>query len=216
MRERLPLKELAEEVIDTAVLQASSRVVLFNHVPPGLLIDADREHLNRVLTNLLRNAIQALEAQDGRRQDGRVIISAWREGAVVVVEVKDNGPGIPERVRPEAVRGLPECGEARRRGPGARHRGGADPRPWRRNQAARHRPEGTVFHVVVPDAVVELRPGRRGRAQPGAETACVSALDGGAPFNVYSVRNQTPGGGLTHDPRTQELKTTCQCHPGGR
>jgi signal transduction histidine kinase len=23
-------------------------------------------------------------------------------------------------------------------------------------------PEGTVFHVVVPDAVVELRPGRRG------------------------------------------------------
>ena len=60
-REKLPLKELADEVIEAAVLQASSRVVLFNHVPPDALIDADRDQLSRVLTNLLRNAIQAVE-----------------------------------------------------------------------------------------------------------------------------------------------------------
>lgn len=161
MRERLGLKELAEEVIDGAVLQASSRVVLFNHVPPELVIDADREHLNRVLTNLLRNAIQALEGVSGEA-DGRVIVSAWREGAVVVVEVRDNGPGIPERVRPKLFEAFQSAAK-----PGGVGLGLAIAAELIRAHGGEIRlkgtgPEGTVFHVVVPDAVVELRPGRRG------------------------------------------------------
>jgi signal transduction histidine kinase len=161
MRERLPLKDIADEVIDTAVLQASSRVVLFNHVPPGLLIDADREHLNRVLTNLLRNAIQALETRESG-QDGRVVISSWREGAVVVIEVKDNGPGIPERVRPRLFEAFQSAAK-----PGGVGLGLAIAAELIRAHGGEIRlhgtgPEGTVFHVVVPDAVVELRPGRRG------------------------------------------------------
>jgi signal transduction histidine kinase len=161
LRERLPLKELAEEVIDTAVLQASSRVVLFNHVPPGLLIDADREHLARVFTNLLRNAIQALEAQDPEAE-GRVTISAWREGAVVVAEVRDNGPGVPERVRPKLFEAFQSAAK-----PGGVGLGLAIAAELIRAHGGEIRlhatgPEGTVFHVVVPDAVVELRPGRRG------------------------------------------------------
>ncbi|MCA3555621.1 HAMP domain-containing sensor histidine kinase [Aestuariivirga sp.] len=161
VRERLPLKDIAEEVIDTAVLQASSRVVLFNHVPPGLEIDADREHLNRVLTNLLRNAIQALEHQE-EEADGRVILSAWREGAVVVIEVRDNGPGIPERVRPKLFEAFQSAAR-----PGGVGLGLAIAAELIRSHGGEIRlretgPEGTVFHVVVPDAVVELRPGRRG------------------------------------------------------
>ena len=161
MRERLPLKDIADEVIDTAVLQASSHVVLFNHVPPGLLIDADREHLNRVLTNLLRNAIQALETRESG-QDGRVVISSWREGAVVVIEVKDNGPGIPERVRPRLFEAFQSAAK-----PGGVGLGLAIAAELIRAHGGEIRlhgtgPEGTVFHVVVPDAVVELRPGRRG------------------------------------------------------
>ena len=161
MREHLALKDVAEEVIDTAVLQASSRVVLFNHVPPGLVIDADREHLNRVLTNLLRNAIQALETQDDG-MDGRVIISAWREGAVVVVEVRDNGPGIPERVRPRLFEAFQSAAK-----PGGVGLGLTIAAELIRAHGGEIRlhmtgPEGTIFHVVVPDAVVELRPGRRG------------------------------------------------------
>lgn len=165
LRERLPLKDVAEEVIDTAVLQASSRVVLFNHVPPDLLIDADRDQLNRVLTNLLRNAIQALEGQigeDGALPDGRVVISSWREGAVVVIEVRDNGPGIPERVRPKLFEAFQSAAK-----PGGVGLGLAIAAELIRAHGGDIRlkgtgPEGTVFHVVVPDAVVELRPGRRG------------------------------------------------------
>ncbi len=161
MRERLPLKDIADEVIDTAVLQASSHVVLFNHVPPGLLIDADREHLNRVLTNLLRNAIQALETRESG-QDGRVVISSWREGAVVVIEVKDNGPGIPERVRPRLFEAFQSAAK-----PGGVGLGLAIAAELIRAHGGEIRlhetgPGGTMFHVVVPDAVVELRPGRRG------------------------------------------------------
>jgi len=161
MRERLLLNDVAEEVIDTAVLQASTRIVLFNHVPPGLEVDADREHLNRVLTNLLRNAIQAVE-QQGDEQDGRVTISAWREGAVAMIEVRDNGPGIPERVRPKLFEAFQSAAK-----PGGVGLGLAIAAELIRAHGGEIRlhatgPEGTAFHVVVPDAVVELRPGRRG------------------------------------------------------
>ncbi len=52
----------ADEVIDAAVVQASSRIVLYNHVPAGIIVDADREQLSRVLTNIMRNAIQPSKA----------------------------------------------------------------------------------------------------------------------------------------------------------
>jgi signal transduction histidine kinase len=165
MREKLPLKELADEVIEAAVLQATSRVVLFNHVPPGTLVDADREQLSRVLTNLLRNAIQAIEGADneaGQAQDGHVTISAWREGSVLTIEVRDNGPGIPERVRPKLFEAFQSAAKSGGTGLGLaisaeliRAHGGEI-------TLAGTGPGGTVFHVVVPDRVLELRPGRRG------------------------------------------------------
>ncbi|HSK99647.1 MAG TPA: ATP-binding protein [Rubrobacteraceae bacterium] len=49
--------------------------------------------LNQVWTNLLDNAIDALEG------DGHVGIKAVREGDRVLVEISDNGPGIPEEIR---------------------------------------------------------------------------------------------------------------------
>jgi signal transduction histidine kinase len=165
VREKLPLKELADEVIEAAVLQATSRVVLFNHVPPDALIDADREQLSRVLTNLLRNAIQAIEgAGDGteKAQDGHVTISAWREGSVLTIEVRDDGPGIPERVRPKLFEAFQSAAK-----PGGVGLGLAISAELIRAHGgdislAGTGPGGTVFHVVVPDRVLELRPGRRG------------------------------------------------------
>src|SRR5207302_1844524 len=54
----------------------------------------------RVLLNLARNAVQALEtraANDPARDQVR--ITGRREGAVVVIEVSDTGPGFPARAR---------------------------------------------------------------------------------------------------------------------
>jgi signal transduction histidine kinase len=165
VREKLPLKELADEVIEAAVLQATSRVVLFNHVPPGTLADADREQLSRVLTNLLRNAIQAIEGADdgnGEMPDGHVTISAWREGSVLTIEVRDDGPGIPERVRPRLFEAFQSAAK-----PGGVGLGLAISAELIRAHGGEIRlagtgEGGTAFHVVVPDQVVTLRPGRRG------------------------------------------------------
>jgi signal transduction histidine kinase len=164
-RETLALKDLADDVIEAAVLQASSRVVLFNHVAPGALVDADRDQLSRVLTNLLRNAIQAVEGGDnepGQAAEGRVTISSWRDGSVVTVEVGDNGPGIPERVRPRLFEAFQSAAKPGGVGLGLaiaaeliRAHGGDI-------RLARTGPDGTVFHISIPDRVVELRPGRRG------------------------------------------------------
>jgi signal transduction histidine kinase len=163
-RQRLMLKDVAEEVIEAAVLQASSRVVLFNHVPPDLQIDADRDQLNRVLTNLLRNAIQAVEASE-ELTEGRIVLRGWREGGIVTVAVEDNGPGIPERVRPKLFEAFQSAAK-----PGGVGLGLAIAAELIRAHGGEVSlretgPRGTIFHVTVPDAVVELRPGRRGEAR---------------------------------------------------
>ena len=164
-RERLKLRELADEVIDSTVVQASSRVVLFNQVPADTLIDADREQLNRVLTNLLRNAIQALEGLEDSTSEGHVTLRSWREGSVVTVEIKDNGPGIPERVRLRLFEAFQSAAKS-----GGVGLGLAIASELIRSHGGEIRlhstgPGGTVFHVVIPDIVTELRSGRRGERQ---------------------------------------------------
>jgi signal transduction histidine kinase len=52
----------------------------------------DKSHLNRLFTNLIRNAIQAVP--DDRSK--RIHVVEYREGNAVRVEVRDNGTGIPE------------------------------------------------------------------------------------------------------------------------
>jgi signal transduction histidine kinase len=48
--------------------------------------------LNQVWTNLIDNALDALAGQ----KDGKIEVSSCRLGSTVVVQVIDNGPGIPE------------------------------------------------------------------------------------------------------------------------
>lgn len=56
-------------------------------------ISAYGSELNQVWTNLLGNAIDALEGQ------GKIWLRTWRENDHVIVEVADNGPGIPEEIQ---------------------------------------------------------------------------------------------------------------------
>jgi signal transduction histidine kinase len=54
-------------------------------------LEADRDQLYRVLANLVRNAAEAGAAE--------VTVSAATAGERVVIEVRDNGPGLPPRAR---------------------------------------------------------------------------------------------------------------------
>ena len=65
---------------------------------PSLRIDADHEHLFRALSNIVRNAMQAIESVEGKT-DGEIRVAAHREGRKVVIDVTDNGAGMPQKAR---------------------------------------------------------------------------------------------------------------------
>ena len=126
-------------------------------------IEALGGELNQVWTNLIDNAIYAL----AEVADGRLIVRAKATESGVVVEVEDNGPGIPEEIQsrifdsffttkpPGSGTGL---GLDISRNIVIHHHGG--------NLTVDSRPGRTVFRVEVP-----LRlPGRPSQPDDGAES----------------------------------------------
>lgn len=87
---------LDEIVADIAGRIESAGVRLEPRVEPAMMLAIDREHLYMVLANLITNSLDAL----GQRGDGVITI----EGAVgrdySDLSVKDNGPGISEKILP--------------------------------------------------------------------------------------------------------------------
>lgn len=97
-RDLFRLKPLVEEVADSQGLPRDGQIAFSIDIDDNLRIDADRDHLFRVLSNIVRNAAQALETGEGVK-DGRITVSAHREGRKVTVDVSDNGPGVPAKAR---------------------------------------------------------------------------------------------------------------------
>jgi signal transduction histidine kinase len=64
-------------------------------VHDGLTLDADPDLLAQALINLLRNAAQATKAL----ASPRVALAVARRDGRIVIDVEDNGPGIPETLR---------------------------------------------------------------------------------------------------------------------
>jgi signal transduction histidine kinase len=170
-REVLELKPLVDDLLEAELLHASSRVLLFNEVPKGLMVDAGRDQLIRVLGNLVRNAVQALEAalgEDSSRAEGHVRLSARRDGGVVTIEIADDGPGIPAQLRPRLFEAFQSAAKHGGVGLGLAiaddliraHGGGIRLRD--------SGPTGTVFEIRLPDRVISLREGRRGARQTPA------------------------------------------------
>ena len=60
----------------------------------GALVRADRVQVQQVLTNLMRNAMEAMKDSPDRD----LSITSRREGEAMVIEVADTGPGISEEI----------------------------------------------------------------------------------------------------------------------
>lgn len=97
-REPLHLRALVEEVGDGLGLPREGEVDWQVDVAPELVVDADHEHLFRVLNNLVRNAVQALDQLASDRPRG-IKVAAARNETVVRIHVADNGPGVPAKAR---------------------------------------------------------------------------------------------------------------------
>ncbi|MCS6856675.1 MAG: protoglobin domain-containing protein [Sandaracinaceae bacterium] len=68
--------------------------------PATYVIMADRDKLCQVLINLVRNSIEAIAAEGSGgpkgEERGHVILRARRRPRHIMIEVEDNGPGIPD------------------------------------------------------------------------------------------------------------------------
>jgi len=60
------------------------------------LVKADRNTLEQIFTNILINALDALEGYQGGFGGGRIHIATQIEGEELCVAIADSGPGIPE------------------------------------------------------------------------------------------------------------------------
>ncbi len=96
-RELVVLKTLVEEVGEGLGLPRDGidwRIA----IDETLRVDADPEHMFRILNNICRNAAQAIESQ-GPQSAGEVVIEARREGLRSIIEVRDTGPGLSPQAR---------------------------------------------------------------------------------------------------------------------
>ncbi len=98
-RRLINLQKLIDDLAELLALDRQGEVDFINNVPDDLEVDADAEQLFRVLHNLARNALQAMEQNRDRAHVSRLTIAADRGESSVSIAVTDTGPGIPERAR---------------------------------------------------------------------------------------------------------------------
>jgi signal transduction histidine kinase len=168
-RRPILLEPLVEEVHETLGLGADAPIRWISAVERGLVVEADYDQLFRILLNLSRNAVQAMESQatESRidRDPGRdqIRITGRREGAVVVIEVSDTGPGFSEKARAHLFEAFQ--GSTRTGGTGL---GLAIAAELVRAHGGEIRlVEGTIgatLRLTVPDRAVELAAHRGARA----------------------------------------------------
>ncbi len=145
---RFHLSGLVGEIVESEQPPATDAGIEFvTDIAANLVIRADREQLYRVLSNLVRNARQAIAATG---QPGTVEIGAGEEGDAVWVRVQDTGPGLPARAKEHLFQ--PFSGGTRKGGTGlglaisaelVRGHGG-------RLDLVRSDENGTVFKIMLP------------------------------------------------------------------
>jgi signal transduction histidine kinase len=164
-RRMIALEPLIEEVHETLGLLPEGPIRWITAVERGLMVDADPDQLFRILLNLARNAVQAMEsrsAADPARDQIR--ITGRREGTVTVIEVADTGPGLSDKARSHLFEAF--AGSTRTGGSGL-GLAIADELVRAHGGEIRLVPGtiGATFRITIPDRAVELDLRRGARAQ---------------------------------------------------
>jgi len=164
-RKMIALAPLVDEVRETLGLTRDSNISWIVSIDRGIDIDCDHDQLFRVMLNLTRNAVQALEgrAPNNPLRD-QIRVTGRREGGVVMIEVADTGPGFPQRAREHLFKAF--SGSAR---PGGTGLGLAIADELVRAHGGEiHLVEGTIgatFRLTIPDQAVDLDAWRTERAR---------------------------------------------------
>jgi signal transduction histidine kinase len=94
--QRFQLLPLVNDVLEGEGLAAEGLVTHLVDIAPGFALRADPDQLYRILSNLVRNAKQAIEATGN---PGTIEVSAVEDEASWSIRVGDTGPGLPPRAR---------------------------------------------------------------------------------------------------------------------
>jgi signal transduction histidine kinase len=108
------LAELVEDAVEGEKLASGDHPIRYTtDIPIGLMVRADPEQLYRVVSNLVRNARQALMSSG---QGGEIDVSAEDTPMAWHMQVSDNGPGLPVKAKEHLF--TPFQGSARKGGSG--------------------------------------------------------------------------------------------------
>jgi len=91
--------DLIEDVLENERLAAPDGQIEFvNDAAPDLMVVADSEQVFRILSNLVRNARQAIMATKGtENKPGQIEVSATALGGNWLICINDTGPGLPKK-----------------------------------------------------------------------------------------------------------------------
>ena len=95
-RERVELSSVVAGAVEIAmpIISAKGHELTVALPDEPMVLDADPIRLSQVLTNLLTNAAKYSEP------GGRISLTGWRDGAEIVIGVKDSGVGITPEMLP--------------------------------------------------------------------------------------------------------------------
>jgi two-component system phosphate regulon sensor histidine kinase PhoR len=94
------------------VLAQDKSIALSISVEEGVYLEGDRTHLQQVVLNLVDNAIKY--TQEGGAIHVRLYVKDWR----TIIEVSDNGAGIPSHALPHVFERFYRADKARSRASG--------------------------------------------------------------------------------------------------
>ncbi len=152
--ERIQPACVVTDVIESERLAVGDAEISFaEDVPAGLILRADPEQLYRIISNLVRNARQAILATG---KAGEICVAAEEDDAGWTITVTDTGPGLPPKAQEHLFQ--PFQGGTRKGGSGlglaisadlVRGHGG-------RLDLLRTGPEGTSFAIFLPRSVADV------------------------------------------------------------
>jgi signal transduction histidine kinase len=92
-KKKLTIQSLVTRVLElTAEHARTAGIAITTDTPPqDLVVFADANKLEQVLLNIVQNAIDALEPA----RTGNIVVRARRHPRHILVEVEDDGPGLP-------------------------------------------------------------------------------------------------------------------------
>jgi signal transduction histidine kinase len=95
----VPVKSLAGDVFELLGVDepGAHGITAVNMVPEDLALEADPDQLFRIISNLVRNSIQALSQTDIAVK--HIVVAGGRIGNATVISVEDTGPGLPQKAR---------------------------------------------------------------------------------------------------------------------